>query len=93
MKYSTLFVSLIAALGLSACDRPTTVVTVPATPAPIQGPAGPQGETGAQGTTGAQGYEGSKGDTGKTGAQGYEGAQGEPGGSTVVVVPAPSEQK
>lgn len=60
MKYSILFASLITMLGLSACDRPT-VVNVPATQAPVPGPAGPQGATGTQGD------EGAKGDTGKTG--------------------------
>jgi hypothetical protein len=61
MKYSILFVSLFTLFGLSACDRPTTVVNVPATPAPVPGPAGPQGASGAQGAEGIQG------ETGKTG--------------------------
>ena len=105
MKYSMLFVSIIAAVGLSACDKPSTVVNVPATPVAVPGPAGPQGapgvqgDTGTQGNTGAQGYEGAQGDTGKTGSQGYEGAQGETGktGKTgdgaVIIVPVPTEQK
>jgi hypothetical protein len=102
MKYSILLASLITAFGLSACDRPSTVVNVPAAPAPVPGPAGPQGATGAQGTTGtqgatgAQGYEGVQGDTGKTGTQGTEGVQGETGktgSGTVIVVPVPSEPK
>jgi hypothetical protein len=69
MKYSILFIALITVLGLSACDRPT-VVNVPATPAPVPGPAGPQGDTGTPGDTGAQG---------KTGTPGDEGAPGEVG--------------
>lgn len=86
MKYSILFVSLITAFGLSACDKPT-VVNVPPPAAPVPGPAGPQGAAGTQGASGTQGA---------TGAQGYEGAQGQTGktgGDTVVVIPAPSEQK
>ncbi len=94
MKYSILFASLITAFGLSACDKPT-VVNVPPPAAAVPGPAGPQGAAGTQGATGAAGYEGTQGETGKTGTQGAEGAQGEAGktgDSTVVVVPAPSEQ-
>lgn len=90
MKYSILFASLITALGLSACDRPTVVNNVPSTPVAVPGPAGPQGQTGTQGATGFQG------DTGKTGTQGNEGAQGETGktgAGTVVIVPVPSEPK
>ena len=95
MKYSLLFVSLITVFGLSACDKPATVVNVP-TPVAVPGPPGPQGETGKPGTTGTQGYEGAQGATGKTGTQGYEGAQGEAGktgGDTVIIVPVQPEQK
>lgn len=99
MKYSILFVSLFTVLGLSACDRPATVVNVPAAPAPVPSPAGPQGATGAQGLTGNQGTMGTQGETGSqgyTGAQGSEGVQGETGKTgtdTVIVVPVPAEQK
>jgi len=82
MKYSILFVSLFTVFGLSACDKPSTGVNVPATPAPVPGPAGPQGDTGAQGLTGNQGKMGTQGETGSqgyTGAQGYEGAKGDTG--------------
>jgi hypothetical protein len=74
MNRSILILALVAALGLSGCERQPTVVAVPA-PAAEAGPAGPQGETGAQGNTG---YSGQTGDTGQTGA------------TTVVVQPPPS---
>lgn len=88
MKYSILFSALLAALTLSACDRPT-VVTTPAV-VTVPGPAGPAGATGATGATGAQAEKGATGDTGATGSKGNTGATGEPGkgGSTVVIVPA-----
>ncbi len=99
MKNSTLLASIIVAFGLVACDRPATVVNVPAPPVQVQGPAGPSGATGAQGNTGTQGATGTQGDTGAQGAsgvQGYEGAKGDTGktgGDTIIVVPAQSEQK
>ena len=82
MKSSLLLaaVSVITAVGLSACDKPTTVV-IPPTPVAVPGPAGPQGATGTQGDTGTQGATGSQGDTGKT------------GGDTIVIVPPAPEQK
>ena len=93
MKYFMLFIaSIVLGFGLSACEKPTTVV-VPTTTVP--GPAGPQGATGStgaegaagtQGATGSQGFEGAQGDTGKTGAQ------GKTGGDTIIIVP-PVEQK
>ncbi len=100
MKYSTLFVALVAVLGLSACDKPT-VVNVPATPVAVPGPAGPQGDTGAQGATGTPGDTGTQGATGTqgdTGSPGYDGAKGDTGktvGGTILVVPppAPAQQK
>jgi hypothetical protein len=89
MKYSILFSALLAALALSACDRPTVVTTPPAV-VTVPGPAGPAGATGATGATGAQAEKGATGATGDTGATGNTGATGEPGkgGSTVVIVPA-----
>ena len=76
MKYSTAFAAALMALALSACEKPTTVVT----PAVITVP-GPAGPAGATGDTGA---------TGSTGSTGSTGAPGEPGkgGSTVIIVPA-----
>lgn len=95
MKRSTLILSLLAALGLGACDKPT-VINVPAQ-APVPGPAGPKGATGETGSTG---YTGSTGATGETGSQGSTGATGDTGntgptgkpglGSTVIVVPPPA---
>jgi len=76
MNHTLLISALLATLSLAACDRPT-VVTVPAPPVAVPGPAGPQGETGSQGATGYQGNEGIQGETGKTGD-----------GTTVIVVPA-----
>jgi len=57
MNRSILVLALVAALGLSACERQPTVVTVPA-PAAEPGPAGPQGEPGVQGDTGNTGETG-----------------------------------
>lgn len=80
MNRSTLILTLLAALGLGACDKPT-VVNVPAQ-APVPGPAGPKGATGE---TGSQGSTGATGETGNTGATGKPGS-----GGTVVVVPPPA---
>ena len=80
MNRSILMLALVAALGLSACERQPAVVTVPA-PAAEPGPPGPQGEPGAQGNTGNTGY------TGQTGAQGETGKTGT--GTTVIVEPSP----
>ncbi|NDP47919.1 MAG: collagen-like protein [Sulfuriferula multivorans] len=74
--------AMLATLSLAACDKPT-VVTVPATPVAVPGPAGPQGETGSQGSTGYQGA------TGEQGATGYQGKTGETGDSTTVIVVPP----
>lgn len=82
MNRSILISAMLATLTLAACDKPT-VVTVPASPVAVPGPAGPQGDTGSQGSTGYQG------DTGEQGATGYQGKTGETGDSnTVIVVPA-----
>ena len=82
MNHTLLITAVLATLTLAACDRPT-VVTVPASPVAVPGPAGPQGEAGSQGETGSQCA---------TGYQGTEGVQGETGktgdGTTVIVVPA-----
>lgn len=76
MNRSILISAMLATLTLAACDKPT-VVTVPASPVAVPGPAGPQGDTGSQGSTGEQG------------ATGYQGKTGETGDSnTVIVVPA-----
>lgn len=72
MNHSILISSLLAALSLAACDKPTVVNTPPVVVA-VPGPAGPQGATGSQGS---QGTEGMKGETGKPGS-----------GTTVVLVP------
>ncbi len=76
MNHTLLISTLLATLSLAACDRPT-VVTVPAAPVAVPGPAGPQGATGSQGATGYQGNEGVQGEAGKSGD-----------GTTVIVVPA-----
>jgi hypothetical protein len=84
MNRSILISALLATLSLAACDRPT-VVTVPATPVAVPGPAGPQGETGSQGATGYQGA------TGEQGATGYQGKTGATGDSTTVIVVPPEQ--
>ena len=89
MKSSLIIASVITAFGLSACDRPTTVVVPPDTVA-VPGPAGPQGATGNAGKTGSPGYDGAQG---KTGTQGDQGDTGKPGGDTIVIVPPAPTQK
>jgi hypothetical protein len=95
MRYLFVFLAALSVLVLSACERPTTVVTPPAADTVVvttPGPAGPAGPAGAQGAQGVA----EKGETGATGATGAEGAQGEQGnkgnkgntgGDTIVVVP------
>jgi hypothetical protein len=95
MRYSILSAALLAALGLSACERPVVVAPSPTVVA-VPGPAGATGATGAtgetkKGDTGATGGTGATGNTGATGSTGAEGAQGDrgkTGSSTVVVVPS-----
>ena len=72
MKISILISSLLAALTLAACERPTVVnnpvpVAVPV-PTPVAVPVavpGPKGEPGAPGAPGMPGSEGPKGEPGK----------------------------
>ena len=82
MKYSTAILSLLGALGLAACEKPTVVNVPPASsattvavpvpvPVAVPGPAGPAGAPGA---------DGSKGEPGK------------PGESTTVIVTPPPRQ-
>ena len=84
MKYALPIFTVVAALSLVACNRPA-VVTVPATPVAVPGPAGPTGATGATGDTGNTGSSGGTGATGDTGATGKTG-----GGTTVIVTPPAS---
>lgn len=48
MNRTLILLSLCAAAGLAACDKPAVV----AVPAPVPGPPGPAGETGSPGKTG-----------------------------------------
>jgi hypothetical protein len=104
MNYTMLMATLLAAFGLSACDRPN-VVNVPPAAVVVPGPAGPAGATGASGVQGAQGMTGSEGmqgspgydgNKGERGSPGYDGSKGEPGktgaGTTVIVVPPAASQ-
>jgi len=84
MKSSLLTLALLAAIGVSACDR-APVVVVPPTPVAVPGPAGPTGATGSTGNTGDQGNTGNTGATGSTGSTGATGRTGD--GTTVIVVP------
>ena len=90
MKLSITALTLLAAFGLAACDRPT-VINNPTTPVAVPGPAGATGatgDTGATGSTGNTGNTGYTGSTGSTGATGNTGATGKPGdGTTVIVLP------
>ena len=77
MKYSMIASALVAALGLSACEK-TVVQPVPVPsppPVAVPGPAGPPGPQGAPG------------------ASGPEGAPGKSGGAVVVIPPAPEPEK
>lgn len=88
MKYSIIYpatLMALAALTLSACDRPT-VVNTPAV-VTVPGPAGPSGATGASGATGSTGSTGSTGATGDTGSTGAQGQKGSTGGDTLVIMP------
>ena len=95
MKHVIVVSAILAAVILSACDKPqpvaSTVVTVP-----VPGPVGPSGAVGESGAPGATGMPGSTGATGDTGATGYTGptggtgatgAPGKTGGDTIVVIP------
>jgi hypothetical protein len=84
MKYTLPLFAVVAALSLAACDRPA-VVTVPATPVAVPGPAGPTGATGATGFTGNTGSSGGTGATGDTGKTGKTGD-----GTTIIVAPPAS---
>jgi hypothetical protein len=75
MKNTVLIASLLLTLGLTACEKPTTVVNVPPPAEPVAGPAGPAGPSGA---------------TGMTGPQGASGATGTQGGTAVIVVTPPA---
>jgi hypothetical protein len=57
MNHALSITTLLAALCLAACDKPT-VVNVPAAPAAAPGPAGPAAATGATGATGETGKSG-----------------------------------
>ena len=54
MKISIILSAAVMAVALSACDRPTAVVTpaVVTVPTPVPGPPGPAGATGATGEPG-----------------------------------------
>jgi len=92
MKYSIIFSAVLAALALSACEKPRTVTPAVVT-VPVPGPDGPTGATGASGLTGSTGSTGLTGATGgrvATGSTGGAGPMGEPGktgGDTVIVIP------
>lgn len=93
MNKYLLAAAMIAAFGLTACDRPTVIM--PTTPVVVPGPAGPQGATGSQGADGNTGNTGSTGATGATGSQGNQGNDGTKGdtgktggGTAIIVVPA-----
>ncbi|MCV2356498.1 hypothetical protein LNV09_20345 [Paucibacter sp. B2R-40] len=63
MKNTVLIASLLLTLGLTACEKPTTVVNVPPPAEPVAGPAGPSGATGMTGPQGASGATGTQGGT------------------------------
>lgn len=86
MNKYVLVSTMLAVLGLTACDRPTVIM--PTTPVAVPGPAGPQGATGSQGAGGNTGSTGNTGATGATGNQGDTGKTGAGGGTAVIVVPA-----
>ena len=56
--FRSILVSVLAVVGMAACDRPAAVVNVPPAPVVVPGPAGATGATGATGSTGAPGRAG-----------------------------------
>lgn len=94
MKYPMLFAAIATALVLSACERPTTIVTPPTVvTVPVPGPAGPTGATGSTGASGSAGDAGATGSTGATGDTGAQGQRGRTGGDTVIIVPPASPER
>jgi hypothetical protein len=94
MNRSILISALFVALSLSACDKPPTVVNVPADTVVVPGPAGPAGPAGEPGKPGDQGNTGNngvKGEAGTTGDTGVKGDTGKTGNSTTVIVTPPAE--
>lgn len=87
MKRLIAVAAAVSALALGACDKPTTVVEPTAPVVVVPGPAGPQGATGAPAERGATGA------TGAEGVQGDKGDKGKQGDGTIVVVPAPDQQR
>lgn len=75
MNRSMLMLALLAALGLSACEKPTVINLPPPVPVAVPGPPGPQGATGYQG---------------EPGRPGYQGEAGQPGSNTTVIVTPPA---
>jgi hypothetical protein len=72
---TTILLALLAAIGLTACEKTVTNNPPPATvekpvPVPVPGPPGPEGAKGEPGTPG------------------QPGEPGKPGGTTIVVPPA-----
>lgn len=90
MNNSILLSTLLAALFLTACDKPV-VVNVPAETIVVPGPAGPAGEPGAQGADGNKGDAGVQGDAGIQGDQGNKGNTGDSGENTTVIITPPAE--
>lgn len=84
MKVTFTALALLAAITLTACERP--VVVMPTTPVAVPGPAGATGATGNTGATGSQGVDGNTGNTGNTGSNGNTGATGKPGENTTVIL-------
>ena len=85
MNYMIVISAVLAAVALSACDKPQIVQPAVVT-VPVPGPAGPSGAVGESGAPGATGMTGSTGDRGATGEPGKTG-----GDTYVVVPPAPAE--
>jgi hypothetical protein len=86
MKPSLLLISLLAAIGLCACDRPASTITPSVTVVP---PAPPQNTT--PNTTIVPVPV--PGPPGPPGPQGDQGPQGRPGDTVIVPVPVPDNQK
>ncbi len=87
MKTTLIGLAALAALTLTACDRP--VVVTPTMPVAVPGPTGATGatgNTGSTGNTGNTGATGSQGVDGNTGSTGNTGATGKPGENTTVIL-------
>lgn len=90
MNRSILFLALLSAVILTACDKPP-VVNVPADIVVVPGPAGAPGKNGEQGTHGNSGIKGDTGNAGTPGDVGAPGIKGDTGSTNTIIVTPPAD--